>query len=49
MIQTFHPDNILKRGFAILRRKVDIETGDEIEIETQDQLINATVKNIKTK
>lgn len=55
-IDTYHPDNVLDRGFSITRRdgkivdkSMKIKRGDEIEVELIDKIITASVTNVNTK
>lgn len=56
LIQTYHPDNILKQGYAVIRQRDKILAkdtlpmpGEKIEIETVSLQIYATVDSIATK
>lgn len=55
-LQQLHPDQILKRGFALLHYKDEIiidvatiQSGDSLQIETKDHIIDAKVTSIKKK
>lgn len=46
-VAQLNPDNVLKRGYALLRGKV--EPGGELEIETYESYITAEVKDVRSK
>jgi exodeoxyribonuclease VII large subunit len=50
-VKILHPNNTLQRGYAILKSadKSEITQGTSIEIQTYDAILQAEVKNIKSK
>jgi exodeoxyribonuclease VII large subunit len=46
-VAQLNPDNVLKRGYALLRGELD--PGKEIEIETYQARITAEVKDVRSK
>jgi exodeoxyribonuclease VII, large subunit len=46
-IAQLNPDNVLKRGYALMRG--ELRTGSDIEIETYQSYITAEVKNVRSK
>jgi len=46
-IAQLNPENVLQRGYALLRG--DVQQGSTIEIETAAQIINAEVKDVRSK
>ena len=47
LIDNVNPNNVLARGYAVIRG--EIERGGNIEIETKKELIIAEVKNVRKK
>ena len=47
LINNVNPNNVLARGYAVIRG--EIERGGNIEIETKKELIIAEVKNVRKK
>jgi exodeoxyribonuclease VII large subunit len=45
VISELNPESVLARGYAIVRGDIDI--GSVVEITTNDQVVNAEVKNVK--
>jgi exodeoxyribonuclease VII large subunit len=46
-LSAVNPDNVLSRGYAIVRGRIEI--GSNIEVETQSELIKAEVKDVRKK
>lgn len=47
ILQTLNPENILQRGYAILRGK--LSPGETIEIQTYQQLLTAEIKHVQNR
>ena len=47
MINSYNPEIVLKRGYAIING--EIELGKIINIETRDNIISAEVKDVRKK
>jgi exonuclease VII large subunit len=45
VVDQVNPDNVLKRGYALLKGAVAV--GREIQIETYKKVVTAEVKNVK--